>query len=163
MSIEENKALVRRWYDLWIDREWESLYDLHAGDFVDHSSQSGQRTGLDGILQSLDGLARAFPDCRIELTHVVAENDLVVNHAVMAGTHKNSFAGIPASGKSVSVTATNVWRIVDGKIAELWHVEDIAGLMQQLGSMPNAATTQPSQADIRRTSQRSESGTYAAT
>lgn len=156
MSIEENKALVRRWYDLWIDREWESLYDLRAGDFVDHSSQSGQRTGL-------DGLARAFPDCRIELTHVIAENDHVVNHAVMAGTHKNSFAGIPASGKSVSVTATNVWRIVDGKIAEMWHLEDIAGLMQQLGSMPNAATTQPSQADIRRTSQRRESGTYAAT
>ncbi len=161
MSTEENKALIRRWYDLWIGREWESLYSLHADDFQDHNPGPGQEAGIQGVAQSLGTLIRAFPDCHIELTHLIAEGDLVVDHAVLTGTHKSEIYDIPASGKTVRVTATNIWRITDGKIAEIWHVQDVAGLIQQLGAMPNAMGVQPNRPAVRRSSAGSEPGAYA--
>lgn len=48
-------------------------------------------------------------------------------------THKGEFMGIPATGKTPQITGIDISRLVNAKIVETWHVEDIAGLMQQLG------------------------------
>lgn len=44
--------------------------------------------------------------------------------------------GIPPTGKPVTVTGINLYRVVNGKIVEEWWQEDILGLMQQLGVLP---------------------------
>ena len=44
-----------------------------------------------------------------------------------------SFVGIPATGKRYRITATDTYRIRDGKICERWGNEDSLGMMQQLG------------------------------
>ena len=63
-------------------------------------------------------------------------NKIKMNHITMRGSHQGEFQGIPATGKPVTVTFSNIMRFEGGKIAELWGYLDAVGLMQQLGVIP---------------------------
>jgi predicted ester cyclase len=78
----------------------------------------------------------AFPDLRIEIEREVADHDHVVQYGFISGTHGGTFIGQPATGKTARFAYMDMHRIVDGMIVESWHVEDIAGMMYQLGLMP---------------------------
>jgi predicted ester cyclase len=52
------------------------------------------------------------------------------------GTHRGEFMGIAPTGKHVTVTAITIFRVEEGKIAELWNNVDALGLLQQLGAIP---------------------------
>ena len=54
----------------------------------------------------------------------------------MSGTHQGEFAAVPPTGRQVSVTGIDVWRVRNGKCAEHWLALDNLGLMQQLGAIP---------------------------
>ena len=59
-----------------------------------------------------------LPDMKMNFENQIAEGDLVVSRFNLSGTNKGEFQGIPASNKKVTVTATSIHRIVDGKIVE---------------------------------------------
>ena len=44
--------------------------------------------------------------------------------------------GLPAPGKTVRMTAIDILRFEDGKIAEHWIESDQLGMLQQLGAIP---------------------------
>jgi hypothetical protein len=67
---------------------------------------------------------------------VIAEGDTVVQRLTSHGTHQGTFMEIPPTGKHLTVTATEIFRLVDGTIAEQWVEADYLGLMQQLGVIP---------------------------
>jgi predicted ester cyclase len=52
------------------------------------------------------------------------------------GTHKNELFGIPPTGKKITVTWVDLFRVAGGKLVELWLRWDQLGLMQQLGILP---------------------------
>lgn len=56
-----------------------------------------------------------------------------MQYGVMGGTNTGQWMGIPATGKPVRVAFIDIHRVVDGKVTESWHLEDIAGMLQQLG------------------------------
>jgi predicted ester cyclase len=71
---------------------------------------------------------------------MVAEGDLVAAHNLMRGTHRGAFMGIPPTGGSFAVYASDVCRFTaDGLIAEHWGVFDMGSLMRQLGAAPPGA------------------------
>ena len=53
------------------------------------------------------------------------------------GTHKGEMMGIPATGKQVTITGFDEFRISGGKITEMWQNYDQLGMMQQLGVIPS--------------------------
>ena len=65
----------------------------------------------------------------------IAEGDKVVTRWRADGTHGGPFAGIPASGRPVTVTAIHVHRVEGGRLAEHWEALDQLGLMRQLGAL----------------------------
>ena len=67
---------------------------------------------------------------------MVAEEDKVVVRWTASGTHQGSLMGIPPTGKEVAVTGVDIFRVKEGKLAELWLNWDQLGLMQQLGVIP---------------------------
>ena len=136
MSTEANKAVVRKWYEEWNKGNMEGVTALFAADAIDHNPFPGQAPGREGIMQSLGVFHNAFPDLQITLTHLLAEGDKIVDHGVARGTNTGAMLGIPATGKRVEITASNIWRVADGKVMELWHIEDLLGMMQQLGVIP---------------------------
>lgn len=136
MSNEVNKALVQRFYDEWKKGNWDGVKMLLDDNLVDHNPQPGQAPGADGLIQGLQAFGGAFPDMQFTIDRMIAEGDRVMDQGRARATHSGAFAGIPATHKPVDFTFTDWYRIANGKIVEVWHVEDIVTVMQQIGVMP---------------------------
>lgn len=76
---------------------------------------------------------KAVPDWNYTLTKIVSEGDTVWAYGTYAGTQKGDWLGIPATNKSYSINAVDIFRIENGKLAEHWDVLDTYGLFKQLG------------------------------
>lgn len=137
MSVEENKAIVRRLLEEGLVKGDQAVADeLLTGDFTDHNPLPGLPPNRDGFKQSFIVFRSAFPDFEYKIEDIIAEGDKVVARFCAAGTHRGEMAGIPPTGNRVSVTGIDIFRIAGGKIAEFWLSWDQLGLMQQLGVVP---------------------------
>jgi predicted ester cyclase len=154
MSIEENKAVVRRYFSKQITPEimreikeaknptmveFEKSFKPHfegifAPDFVAHTS--GEDMNREQALQLNLGLMTAFPDASWGVDQMLSEGDSVVVRGRMAGTNLGSYNGIPPTGKKVEIGYIMIYRVAGGKIVEAWGIMDILSLMQQLGAVP---------------------------
>jgi len=74
----------------------------------------------------------AFPEYELLPSLIVAEADLIAARCTFRGVHKGQFAGIPATGKGVSVELMIFYRIRDSRITEHWMQMDTGALMEQL-------------------------------
>ena len=137
MAAEDNKAIVRRFYEEVLNRGDLAVGDeLVATDFVDHQPFPGQAPGLAGLKQSLGAFRAAFPDLEYTIEDLIAEGDKVAVRATMRGTNEGSLFGLPASGKQVTVSDIDIVRIAGGKMVEGWGITDRLSMMQQLGVIP---------------------------
>jgi steroid delta-isomerase-like uncharacterized protein len=135
VSLEQNKAILRRTYDEWWNAgDTSSVEELVAEDYVDHSPNvSG--TGRAALTELILEFRRGFPDMVETLEDAVAEGDLVVGRFRMRGTHAGTFLGIPPTGRTVEMTGIDIYRITHGRIVEMWYNEDLLGMMRQLGAV----------------------------
>ena len=136
MSTEDNKALVRRFYEEGVHNP--ALFDeLLAPTYVLHFAGSPQPiAGIEQAKQLMAVYTSAFPDLQTTTEDMVAEEDKVAIRNTWRGTHQGAFQGLPPTGKHVTFTSSDIYRIADGKIAEQWAELDALGLMQQLGGIP---------------------------
>ncbi len=134
-STEENKALVRRYYEILQEEDFDVLDEVLLSDYTVHGMPGTEEevTGRDGIETYLRELYEVFPDMTTTVEELVAEDDIVAYRANFTGTHEGEFMGISATGEKVNVDAEGFFRIEDGKIAEAWPQMDTLGMMQQLG------------------------------
>jgi len=141
---EENKTLVWRLFEEVINTGDLNRADaLVDRDFVEHNPAPGQGTGLDGFKLLMAMLRAAFPDLRITIDELVAEDDKVSVRLTARGTHEGTFAGVPATGNRVAWEGISMLRISEGRIAERWFHADTAGLMRQLGGEAQAPGPPP--------------------
>ena len=99
MAAEDNKALVRRYYDeLWNNGNVDIIDALGSDDYTYHLA--GNPTPLDrmGLRQYESMLRTAFPDWHTTVEDVIAEGDKLAVRWTGGGTHHGSFQGIPATG-----------------------------------------------------------------
>lgn len=137
MSTEENKALVRRFYEEIDQGNIAVMDELVAEDYVNHHPPPfpGLAPGRDGLKQAFQIFWDATPGYH-EIEDQVAEGDKVVTRLTAYGTHERDLPGIPATGNKMEMTAIAIHRIADGKIAEHWSNTDELGLLQQLDVIP---------------------------
>ncbi|MFQ5901607.1 MAG: ester cyclase [Thermodesulfobacteriota bacterium] len=138
MSVEENKAIMRRWYEEVLNKGNLAVVDeLIATDCVDHNPLAPELpAGLEGVKQGFTMFRTAFPDVRVTVEDMIAEGDKVVSRLTLRGTHKGEFMGIAPAGKQVTVASIDIVRIAGGKMVEHWDVIDELSMMQQLGVVP---------------------------
>lgn len=137
MSEQDNKAVVRRYYDEVLNqRNVDLLDDLAVEDYVEHDPFPGQGNGLGDLKARVTGLCAAFNPMHFTIEDVIAEGDRVVVRWTNAGTHSGGFMGIPATGKDFGIAGIDIHAVRSGKLAEHWHVVDQLAQMQQLGLLP---------------------------
>ena len=139
MSSETNKTLARRFFEeVFGNGKLNVLDEIIAKDHVNSGPGSipGLPDGPEGAKQLVMVYRNAFPDVHFTIDEQLAEGDKVMTRWTGKGTHKGELVGIPATGKSSTVTGIAVDRIVNGKIAESWGIFDQFGMMQQLGVLP---------------------------
>ena len=148
MSALDNKALVRRWFEALNTGPhgtWREAFDaLVATTFVLHDpfAPPGLPAGPQGLkAYAYDPWFAGFPDSQMTIEDLIAEGDKVVYRGTIRGTHRGAFMGIAPTGKHVTFTGIAIFRVEEGKIAELWQNLDTLGLLQQLGAIPQMAQT----------------------
>lgn len=136
--MSEGTGLLRRFYEEVLAGGNLALIDEFVlEDMKDHEDpMPGQPQGKDGVKFYINAIRTAFPDLTVTLDPALADGDLEASRAVLSGTHKGEFLGIPASGKSVQFSSTDIIRIQDGMVAEHWGSSDTLSLMQQIGAVP---------------------------
>ena len=133
MSIEENKAIVRRWNEETINKGNADIVDeLAAADYVNHAGGFGR----EGHKQYLRAVGAAFSSIDIAIEDLIAEGDKVVIRWTLKATHTGEYMGVPATGKQVEMKGMSMYRLANAKIVEDWSSSDQLGFMQQLGLVP---------------------------
>jgi steroid delta-isomerase-like uncharacterized protein len=90
--------------------------------------------GRDIWRHNVDGMYRAFPDLQADIDDMFGSQDRVAVRVTFHGTHQGEFQGVPATHREVRYQSLELYRIVDGKIAEEWIASDIATLMGQISA-----------------------------
>src|SRR5215212_6236727 len=133
MSAEENKAIVRLWFEELDRRNFAIIDELLPDDYVDYNPPLPDLPpGREGVRQSSLALANAFPDAVHTIEDQSAEGDKVMTRMTVRATFLGECLGIQPTGKLVEVSGIAVHRVVGGQLVEHWAHLDMAGFMEQL-------------------------------
>ncbi len=138
MPIEDNKAIVRRYREIYNTNQLDQLGDILSVELIAHTLLPGVPPSLEGIKKVHEMALAAFPDMRVTTDDLIAEGDKVVERWTQTMTHTGAaIFGAPAgTGKKVKTTGISIYRIANGKIVEHWAEMDSLGVLQQLGVVP---------------------------
>ncbi len=132
---ERNKAVARRVFEeIFNQGKFLVAGEIYAPDYVNHGVKNS--VGLKEDQAAARGWKEAFPDLKMTVMLMVAEDDLVTVVWSGSGTNTGQGNGLPATGKKIEGRGITVWRIVNGKIQEEWSEFDSLRLMQQLELLP---------------------------
>jgi len=137
VSLEENKAIIRSLYEAFNKHNPDLLDGIMSPDFVDAPNTPFELRGLASYKRFEATFIKGFPDYQDAIEDIIAEGDRVWVLGRVTGTHtgKWEFLGITfaPTGKKITWTAVNMFRIVDGKIVERKSVRDMSDFLKQLG------------------------------
>ena len=145
-GVEADKQVVRDFIEaVWVRQDLAALDRFWTADCVNHAAPAGNNFGLAALRGYHEQFAAqfdAFSDIAVDVVQQVGEDDRVVTQLQTRARHTGDFAGVPATGKTVTLAAIRLDRLVHG-IAEHWSVADVAGLLQQLQSWPPRCAVPP--------------------
>ena len=134
MSLEENKAIVRRFMDAYNNRNMDIFEELVAPDYYDHVFEQQGRENLKNLFtMAFEG----FPDWYENIEDIIAEGDKVWLRVKATGTHTGAWnlfgAILPPTGEKVILNMVFIWRLESGQLVEGWEVDADLGFLKQLG------------------------------
>jgi steroid delta-isomerase-like uncharacterized protein len=140
MGVEENKAIVERFAQVWSAGNLHVVDELAAPDLViNYAGFPEEIHGPEAYKRFLnDGWYSAFPDVKTSVEELIAEGNMVASRWICRGTHHGAYAGIPPTGKPFQLNGMTICRVANGKVVEERGVGDALGMMQQLGVIPQA-------------------------
>jgi predicted ester cyclase len=133
---QNNRAVVERLLQRMGTVPENAVGEYFTPDWINHDPSLPPLQGLEGAVGLLRIWRTAFSNLMAEVEDCVEAGDKAACRFRLSGTHTGPLMGIPASGKPVSVLATGIFRVVDGKLAENWVNVDALGILQQIGAAP---------------------------
>lgn len=135
MSIHDNKLLARRYFQAFNDDDRYVFADIIAPDARLRDPFPEGALGHESISQRSSMFHTAFPDLRLLVNDMLAEEDRVAVRWTAEGTHNGELAGIAPTGRRIKLTGMTILRIEGGRIAESWTELDMLGLLQEIGAV----------------------------
>jgi serine phosphatase RsbU (regulator of sigma subunit)/ketosteroid isomerase-like protein len=128
MSAEQNKALVRRFFEARGKGDLDAMDEMMAPDFVCHVTRlPGQQPDREGEKWVTAQFAAAFSNRRVLVEEQVAEGDTVVTRYTVRAIHdRRELMGVAPTGREVAYESMAMHRISGGKIAEDWTMATTA-------------------------------------
>ena len=129
-DIERNKATVLRFMELVDAHNFDALDEVLAPDLeFNFGNDLLDRDEIVGLVKSV---YEAFPDWTHSVEEIYSVGGRVVMRATDRATHRGTFEDIAPTGRQIEVGQIAIYRIVEGRIVEIWEQFDMHGLMQQL-------------------------------
>ena len=121
VSVEENMALARRFFEARVKTDLDALDKMLAPDFVNYTAAPGQQLDRESYMRHAAESVSAFSDVRFVIEDQVAAGDKVVSRISGRGTHARSeLLGTTPTGTEIASIAIFIHRISEGKISEEW-------------------------------------------
>ncbi|HVO43876.1 MAG TPA: ester cyclase [Aggregatilineales bacterium] len=134
MTVEQNKAVVRRFFEEVFNQGKLAVADEIFAPWFSGRGLAGHGPGPESAKRAVTHLRAGFPDIQFTVEDLIADGDSVVVRVTFRGTHQGEFMGIPATGKAIEVGGVEMARLSGGQIVEeAWHFMDELGLLKQLG------------------------------
>jgi steroid delta-isomerase-like uncharacterized protein len=133
---EENKELVRRWFEALSGGDAEDVAALAAEDIVFHDPSPREEAQSGGAADWASDRGQDYPDLHVSVELLVAEGDMVASYQRYTGTQEGDVEdelGVPATGLPIEWVSTGFFRVECGKFAEIWAVADDLGRLRRLG------------------------------
>ena len=134
MSSQSNKEMFRMVIEEAINKgNFDVLYDIFDPNFREHQFQV--RPTIEGMIEGLSMLRTAFPDVRMTIDKMTADENTVWGLMTVRGTNDGPLMG-PPTGKPVEFLAMDVLRFENGRVVEHWGTPDRFAMIAQLGLLP---------------------------
>lgn len=132
---DANKQIVRQALtEIWQNGNVDKIAKFYMPDFVNHTLGANQVQSLELEKQSVIKFRTAFSNFQVIIEDLLVSDDKVILRGGWQGIHTGKFRDIAPTGKQVTVSEIAIFRLVDGKIAEIWANSDTLGLLRQLGA-----------------------------
>ena len=135
MSVEENKALARRFFENGYQEVMRGNVDVaheyFADHYHDHTSMHPEQPGVHGLKELIADAGQATPDMRIEVVDIAADGDVVFVHWQATATHQGQHQttkhvrDIEPTGEEARISGISLYRIEEGKFVESWHYHNV--------------------------------------
>lgn len=137
MTTEQNKAIVRRFYEAFGTNDSAALKEILAPDLAAYPHSATSPQSREETLQGISMWNAAFANSHYTIEEQLAEGDRVATRVTLRATHSlGEFMGQPPTGQQIRISGITIERIKDGKIVERRVSYDQMGMMQQLGLVP---------------------------
>jgi predicted ester cyclase len=136
VDTEASRAVVERWIDdVLIGHNLNALEAITSPNILIHPTAmpcEASHYGISGVRQWLGDQWSAFPDLTIADYFTAARGSIVAARWAARGTSQGNFLILPPTGKTVEYTGVSMYRIEDGRMAEIWETRNTLGIMRQL-------------------------------
>ena len=143
LTLDQTKQFVRQHFEDFVNKRNASIIQRNmTPDFYDHNGPGNKPTDRNGDEKMMVEMYKAMPDLHVTIDDMIAEGDKVALRWTTRGTEHGSVQtplGVtPATERAIDIPGINIFRIVNGKIAEEWIVWDTLSWAQQLGLVSRA-------------------------
>jgi predicted ester cyclase len=129
-QIEMNKAVIRRYFEAYNNKN-EAIFDeIIAPEYIDHGQSAYMGSPGRGVAGAKNDLKKSL-DKLDEFNYVVeaiiaseAYPDLVGAYWEGSLTPKSTSSDTQQTNKIISYRGVSIYRIQNGKMVETWHVFD---------------------------------------
>lgn len=134
MSKEQNAAALAKFAEAVNTGKYELFNEVVAADSIDHDPAPGQVPGPQGYRALFTEMRAAFPDMKVEVAHLLADEEAIAFAYTFTGTQNGPLMGNQPTGKKVKIRGMQISKFKDGKMVERWGSSDQLGMLQQIGA-----------------------------
>lgn len=142
-TSEQNKVHIQRYFDEIVSTgNLAAIPDFVAPEIIFWGPYSSEPIiGIKRFTELIAMLQSAFDDFQISMDELVVEGDTVATRWTASGVHRGEFMGTGPSGEPFRFTGTGFYRIRDGKIFEVWSLNNSVEVIRQLRTAPTGVDT----------------------
>lgn len=139
LSAADAKRLVADyWNQVWNEADPTAPARFYA----DGATENGEPVDAQAFAEAVQSWREKFPDFSVEVHEVLEAEGRVLTRVTYRGTHRATWAGIPATGRTFEVPGLDLWRVEEDRIVEHWHVTDHLELVFAIGGTVGPAAEQ---------------------
>jgi len=133
MSVQQNKTVMRRWFEqVWNKGNLDLIDELVDPNSVSRLSDGAEVHGADNWKRWVAANRATYPDLQVTVEDILAEGDKVATRWTARGAHQGESRFL-APGTEITFTGIGITRLANGKRVESWEETNVATLMQQFG------------------------------
>jgi predicted ester cyclase len=133
-TSERYLATARRWFT----EGWAGNLTMADDIFSEEMRTNGVHVGVAGPVARIRDRLRGFPDLATSIEDMFVSGDKLAVTLIWRGTHTGEYGGVAATGKPVAVRDSAIWHFRDGKVTEIFTLQDQFMMLKQIGYLPES-------------------------